>query len=51
MKNGYEALLEEANAQIEALSPADAARPLGDPGTVLLDLRGPRELERGGQAN
>lgn len=51
MKNGYEAHLEDANAQIEAVSPADAARHLRDPGTVSLDLWSPREHERKGQAN
>lgn len=49
MKKGYKELLDEANAEIEALSPEQAATLLGDPNTVFVDLRDPRELEREGQ--
>lgn len=49
MKKGYRDLLEEANAQIEAVSPEDAERMLGDDNYLLIDLRDPRELEREGR--
>jgi rhodanese-related sulfurtransferase len=49
MKKGYKQLLEEANAQIEAIGPHEAARLLSDPDTVLVDIRDPRELEREGR--
>jgi rhodanese-related sulfurtransferase len=49
MKKGYKALLEEANAEIEAITPAAAAQLLGDEGTVIVDIRDPRELERDGK--
>jgi len=49
MKKGYKALLEEANAQIEAVSPAEAAERLREPDTVFVDLRDPREVEREGR--
>jgi rhodanese-related sulfurtransferase len=46
---GYKALLEEANARIETLSPADAIRLVGRDDVVFVDLRDPRELEREGR--
>ncbi|MHA6642368.1 rhodanese-like domain-containing protein [Mesorhizobium sp. A623] len=49
MKKGYRQLLDEANAEIEAISPKAAAALLGDDGTVLVDLRDPRELDREGR--
>jgi len=49
MKKGYKALLAEANAEIEAISPQEAAGLLNDPGTMLIDIRDPRELERDGR--
>jgi rhodanese-related sulfurtransferase len=49
MKKGYKALLDEANAEVTAISPAEAARRLADPGTVLVDLRDPRELVNEGR--
>jgi rhodanese-related sulfurtransferase len=49
VKKGYRQLLDEANAEIEAISPEDAAALLGDEGTVLVDLRDPRELDREGR--
>ena len=39
MKKGYRELLDEANAEIEVVSPEEAATLLGDPGTVFVDLR------------
>ena len=48
MKKGYRALLDEANAEIEALSPLEAAELLGDDATIFVDLRDPREIEREG---
>jgi rhodanese-related sulfurtransferase len=49
MKKGYRQLLDEANAEIEVLSPEEAATLLGDPETVLVDLRDPREMDRDGK--
>lgn len=49
MKKGYRQLLDEANAEIEAVSPHDAAPLLDDGDTVFVDLRDPRELERDGK--
>ena len=49
MKKGFRALLDEANAEVEAVSPAQAARLAAEEGAVLVDLRDPRELEREGR--
>jgi len=49
MKKGYKALLAEANAEIEAISPVEAASLLARDDTVLVDIRDPRELERDGR--
>lgn len=49
MKKGYKALLAEANAEIEAISPHEAARLLGDGDVVLVDIREPAELENEGR--
>jgi rhodanese-related sulfurtransferase len=49
VKKGYLQLLDEANAEIEGISPADAAALLNDENSVLIDLRDPRELEREGR--
>jgi rhodanese-related sulfurtransferase len=49
MKKGYKVLLEEANAQIEAVSPATAAQMARRDDVVLVDIRDPRELEREGR--
>jgi len=46
---GYQALLDEANATVETISPADLAAQLGDPDLVVVDIRDVRELEREGQ--
>ena len=49
MKKGYRELLDEANAEIEAISPDEAAALLDDEETVFIDLRDPREVEREGR--
>ena len=49
MKKGYRDLLDEANAEIEVVSPEEAATLLGDPDTVFVDLRDPREIQREGK--
>lgn len=49
MRKGYRALLDEANAEVVAISPTDAAGHLGKAGTVFVDLRDHRELEREGR--
>jgi rhodanese-related sulfurtransferase len=46
---GYKALVAEANAKIETLSPQDAVTLHGREDVVLVDLRDPRELEREGK--
>lgn len=48
MKKGYKQLLEEANAEVEAISPSDAAGLHGESDVVFIDLRDPREREREG---
>jgi rhodanese-related sulfurtransferase len=49
LKKGYRQMLDEANAEIEGISPEDAAALLDDENSVLVDLRDPRELEREGR--
>ena len=49
MKKGFRALLDEANAEIETLSPQEAAKLLGDDKVAFVDLRDPRELQREGR--
>ena len=46
MKKGYKALLDEADAEIEALTPAEAAPLLGRDDFVFVDIREAAELER-----
>ena len=48
MRKGYKALLAEAEAKIETLSPAEAVPLLGQNGVTFVDLRDPREREREG---
>ena len=43
---GIKALLEEANAQIETLSAADAIKAAQRDDVVVVDIRHPREIER-----
>lgn len=49
MRKGYKALLEEANAEIRAISPREAAEMAKRDDVVLVDIRDPRELEREGR--
>jgi rhodanese-related sulfurtransferase len=49
MKKGYKALLDEADAEIEALTPAEAAPLLGRDDFVFVDIREAAELEREGR--
>ena len=46
---GYKAMVAQANAKIETLSPQDAVTLHGREDVVLVDLRDPRELEREGK--
>ncbi|HZP78548.1 MAG TPA: rhodanese-like domain-containing protein [Pseudolabrys sp.] len=48
LKVGYKALLEEANAAIEAIKPEDAKHLQSDPDVVFVDIRDVRELNRDG---
>lgn len=48
-RKNLQTMLDEANAEVEAWSPASAAEALGREDTVLVDLRDPRELEREGR--
>ena len=49
IKKGYKALLAEANAEITTLTVEAAKQRHGDPSTVFVDLRDPREIEREGR--
>ena len=49
MKKGFRQMLDEANAEIEAVSPDQAAALLEDDGTIFVDLRDPREVEQNGR--
>jgi rhodanese-related sulfurtransferase len=49
MKKGYKALLEEANAEIEAVTPAEAADLAKSDDVLLVDIRDVRELQREGK--
>lgn len=48
MKKGYKDLLAEAEAMVEAVDVAEAARLHGRDNVVFVDLRDPREREREG---
>ena len=48
MKKGFRALLDEADAEVEAITPAEAATLLNDETVTFVDLRDPREIEREG---
>jgi rhodanese-related sulfurtransferase len=48
MRKGYKDLLAEANALVEAVDVAEAARLHGASNVVFVDLRDPREREREG---
>ncbi len=49
MKKGFRQMLDEANAEIEAVSPDQAAALLEDDGTIFVDLGDPREVEQNGR--
>jgi rhodanese-related sulfurtransferase len=49
LKIGFQALLDEAEAEIETLSPAAASELLGDDEVVFVDIRDVRELQREGK--
>lgn len=49
MRKGYRQLLDEANALVEAVPADEAARLADDAGTLFVDLRDPREVERDGR--
>jgi rhodanese-related sulfurtransferase len=46
---GIKALIDEANAQIETLSAAEAIKIAHDGDVVIVDIRDPREIERDGR--
>ena len=48
LRKGIKDLVAEANAIIETVPTGDAVGLLGDPGTVFVDIRDVRELERDG---
>jgi rhodanese-related sulfurtransferase len=48
VKKGYKALLEEANAEVQAISAREALTLGGRDDVVFVDLRDPREREREG---
>ncbi len=49
MRKGYKALLAEAEAVIQTVPVTEALALHGDPGTVFVDLRDPREIQREGK--
>ena len=49
MKKGFRQLLEEANAEIQTLGVTEALALHGDKDVLFVDLRDPRELEKGGR--
>lgn len=49
MKKGYRELVSEAEAQITALTPEQAAKAAQDSDVVLIDIRDIRELDREGR--
>ncbi|MBV8924087.1 MAG: rhodanese-like domain-containing protein, partial [Bradyrhizobium sp.] len=46
---GIKALVDEANAEIETISAADAIEIASDDNVVIVDIRDPREIERDGR--
>ena len=48
MAKGYKQLLDEANAVVAAVTPAEAQALLGREDVLFVDLRDPRELARDG---
>jgi rhodanese-related sulfurtransferase len=49
MKIGYRQLIEDAEREVETISPEQAMALCDDPGVVLVDLRDIRELQREGK--
>jgi rhodanese-related sulfurtransferase len=49
MKKGYKQLVDEANAEIETISPQEASERAAGGDTVLIDIRDIRELQREGR--
>ena len=49
IRRGIKALLDEANAEIETISAADAIKAAENPDVVIVDIRDPREIEREGR--
>ena len=49
LKQTVRQMLAEANAEIETVNAADAINLKGDPGTVFVDIRDIRELDREGR--
>lgn len=49
MKKGYKQLVDEANAEIETITPQQAAERAEGGETVLIDIRDIRELQREGR--
>jgi rhodanese-related sulfurtransferase len=49
MKIGYRQLIEDAEREVETISPEQAMALRDDPGVVLVDLRDIRELQREGK--
>jgi rhodanese-related sulfurtransferase len=46
---GIKALIDEANAEVETVSAADAIKLAGKDDIVIVDIRDPREIERDGK--
>ena len=46
---GYKALVDEANAQIETMTPQQAMQAATSGDAVIVDIRDPREIERDGK--
>jgi rhodanese-related sulfurtransferase len=49
ISRGYKAMLDEANAQVSTLSPAEVKAAADSGEAVIVDLRDPREIEREGR--
>ncbi|MEO6957621.1 MAG: rhodanese-like domain-containing protein [Antricoccus sp.] len=49
LKRGFQQMCDEAMAEVETLSVADAAAKFDDPDVLFVDIRDPRELDREGQ--
>src|SRR5579863_2356633 len=49
IKKGFRQMVDEAEAEVETLSPAAAVALHGAEGVLFVDLRDPRELEREGR--